>query len=266
MSTFKKCKAVMLPTNEKAQNCLVGYNDGSLLFQYKPNYYYTQEYLKSIQSLAYHLYILSDDEIKDGDWFWGEGMLKPEQAKVFESNLVNGFIKSACKKIIATTDYNLLYTQERTARGEYEQLSFETGKHYANFKPTNISKPSISFINKYIEAYNTKKYINDVLVEYQEVPVISDEEYSKVESGELSYKDTNPYNIFTLKKNPKDNTITIKKVKESWTREDLPIDSLKNLIGYIDTPIGRRTYHEDVITEIKVIKKWIEENYLTENL
>lgn len=58
----------------------------------------------------------------------------------------------------------------------------------------------------------------------------------------------------------KDNTITIRKVKDTWTKEDLPIDIMLNLIGYIDTPVGRKKYHPDVVEQTQLLKEWINKN------
>ena len=55
---FKKCKVVMLPTNEKA-NAL--WWSGHKLYVKGPE--------DSSRGELNHLYFLSDDEIKEGDWF-----------------------------------------------------------------------------------------------------------------------------------------------------------------------------------------------------
>ena len=62
-----------------------------------------------------------------------------------------------------------------------------------------LPKPSQSFIEKYIEKYNKGEQITDVLVEY------------------WAHTEEHPQ----LKINPKDNTITIKPVKDSWNREEV---------------------------------------------
>jgi hypothetical protein len=41
---------------------------------------------------------------------------------------------------------------------------------------------------------------------------------------------------------------------------ELPIGAMKNLIGYIDTPIGRRKYPDVVIDSVKELSKWLETN------
>ena len=67
-----------------------------------------------------------------------------------------------------------------------------------------LPQPSQQFIQKYIEAYNKGNIITDVLVEY---------EYLLDDMVVLPY--------WKLKVNPKDNTITIKKVKENFTKNEV---------------------------------------------
>lgn len=67
----------------------------------------------------------------------------------------------------------------------------------------NLPTLSDSFISKYIKEYNSGNIIEDVLIEYEQ----------------------NIYNCLTnqiiLKINPKDNYITIRKVKDSWNYDEM---------------------------------------------
>ena len=92
-----------------------------------------------------------------------------------------------------------------------------------------LPQPSQQFIQKYIEEYNKGNVITDVLVEYN---------YFLDDNGVLPY--------WNLKVNPKDNTITIKKVKDSWNREEILNDIEQAIIQGLD--IGQ--YRD----------KWIKEN------
>lgn len=47
---------------------------------------------------------------------------------------------------------------------------------------------------------------------------------------------------------------------EKINSDKLLIESIQNLIGYIDTPIGRRTYPDEVVSSVKNLKKWLEQN------
>lgn len=50
--------------------------------------------------------------------------------------------------------------------------------------------------------------------------------------------------------------------KRIYTEEELRplLEECLNLIGYIDTPIGRKTYSEDVVSMVKNMKSWIDKN------
>lgn len=56
---------------------------------------------------------------------------------------------------------------------------------------------------------------------------------------------------YRVKVNPKDNTITIKEVKDSWTRKE--VEQLLRRFWYEGT--GKMTGHPDCFCQ-----KWIEEN------
>ena len=182
-----------------------------------------------------HLYVLSNDEIKLFDWVYNnkENIVEQITSKtqlifVLEENKEN----QTFKKIIATTDKSL----EISNNLDYNQL-LPNRKDFRFYLP----QPSQQFIQKYIEEYNKGNIITDVLIEYE---LISNEEYF----GNTVNPDNDvPYFDEKLKINPKDNTITIKKVKDSYTREEV-----ENLIY---SAMKDRCY-----TTIAEWKKWIEEN------
>ena len=104
-------------------------------------------------------------------------------------------------KIIATTDTS---------------LNYET-PFYGMDEDNNFPQPSQQFIEKYIESYNKGEVITDVLVEYER-------HYNPQVYGTAAEK----YSIVDrLKINPKDNTITIKKLKDSWNREEVKQFAIK---------------------------------------
>ncbi len=188
---FKKATVVMLPTNQKAQDCLLLYNRRLNPLQANKGYY-TQEYLKEYNIQANHLYIISDEEIKEGDWVYtGNKIKQVKEVTNKHSYLVfddETLLSSDCKKIIATTD-NL----------------------DAREKGLRLPQPSQSFIDKYISEYNKGNQIVDVMVEY--------EEFALHYQGNREPND--PSKLIKLKVNLKDNTITIKRIKDSWTREEV---------------------------------------------
>jgi hypothetical protein len=185
----------MLPTNQKAENCLV--KSGSIIYNFKPNYLWTQSYLKEIMGEAYHLYIISGDEIKKGDFY-----IYPNQNCVWHNNEGTVPNKDA-RKIIATTD---------------ELICNRVNQDI-------LPQPSKSFIEKYVQEYNKGNKIEDVMVEYE-----FNDNYTDVE---VILR--NPE--YVVKVNPKDNTITIRSIKNSWTREELK-ETLVKAIVEIGSSVG----------------------------
>ena len=180
MEQFIIAKVVMLSTNEPSKiGNLATYQKRSLAKVIK-------EGINPIGSTVqfWNLYIISDDEIKKGDYYIIDDV--PELLKK------NGlkFIDDYCKKVIATTDTSLYIHQKET-------ISLPERVFY-------LPQPSKQFIEKYIEEYNKGNIITDVLVEY---------EYLLDDRAVLPY--------WNLKVNTKDNTITIKKLKETYNKEEL---------------------------------------------
>ena len=210
MSTFKKAKVVMLPTNQKTNRMICKDITGQdKIIAIKTKYLMAHE-----DYIGHHLYIISDDEIKEGDWFLSDSRgtkqeppkYRVEQCIKVENGWIFGHIEGMevghnpdwSKQIIATTEASL----EIVSKGinpVYEQLP----------------QPSQQFIEKYIEEYNKGNVITDVLVEYE---LISNEEYF---GNTINPDDNVPYFDERLKINSKDNTITIKKVKDSYSREEV---------------------------------------------
>ena len=130
-SKSKQCKVVMITTNGSTMGCLAGYSNWSLLFDFKESYGNT---IQLDEVSTFHLYIISDEEIKEGDYvidylndlygpYTNGDIIKTEFTKAY--------------KVIATTDTSL-----------------------------NFPKTKKSFISKYISEYNKYNIITDVMVEY----------------------------------------------------------------------------------------------------
>lgn len=233
----KKCQVWMLPT-DKADNVpfLRNINGRSdRLYPATKGYYYTQAYLKEQQFEANHLYITSDDEIKEGDWCVNESGRAKEIINcvliftgTWGGNLGSKMIKTKrggihycyCKKIIATTDKSLTISEVVYP----EELIHP------------LPQPSESFIQKYIECYNKGEVVKEVMVEYTNV-------WKDLKLNKLPD---------VLKINPKDNTITIRKIKDSWNREEVEL-------------LCRKAFRSAASNTIKALcpeleDKWIEEN------
>ena len=213
MNQFKREQVVMLPTNNTV-NALKGYSDKSLLFKYSPEYKSIPAEIKFVS--YFHLYIISDDEIKKGDWKYCTNK------KMFGQDLATTI---HTKKIIATTDRSLQINTFYKVTGVFDG---------------GLPQPSQQFIEKYIEEYNKGNIITDVLVEYETL---------KTTANNKHFGEGHIYSITNkLKINPKDNTITIKKLKDSWNREEVSnlIKLFANNYQYASNDIG--------------YNKWIEEN------
>jgi hypothetical protein len=183
MSTFKKTKVVMLPTNKKAPN-------HDYLFLYKPSNRLVKD------GFVQHLYFLLDEPIKEGDWCImldsiGNVFSNPQQY----TDPSTQYLNKGHRKIIATTDKSLMI------EGKCSCMKPEVGGCYQCNE--NLPQPSQSFIEKFVEEYNKGNVITEVMVEYER-----DEEIDG-------------YGYDTLKINFKDNTITIRKIKDSWNREEV---------------------------------------------
>lgn len=113
MNEFKKCKVVMLSSDKKSR---IGYGEFQLCEDKNGLYLPVsddskREALKDNNIIYKHLYILSYSEnIGKGDYFYIPDDIvtsQIEKAEYFEHNLVNGWVKKACFKIIASTDSSL---------------------------------------------------------------------------------------------------------------------------------------------------------------
>lgn len=200
MSTFKRAKVVMLPTAKASMDCIskcVKITDkafeeefvGKLAVIVNP--YYVDNYNNGTYSnhTPHHIYIISDDEIKEGDWIVS-GTNTLAQC-IYPENVHHKDIK----KIIATTDNSLFVTQQNDYLGQ---------------AIIQLPQPSETFIQKYVEEHNKGNVITDVMVEYK-----------TMNKGYTNKLDKPYQEIDILKVNSKENTITIKKVKDTFTKEDL---------------------------------------------
>lgn len=210
---FKKCKVVMLPTNEKANGMgiiVLNKQFNSLGLGYGNNIDNQQ-----------HLYIISDEEIKKGNW-----CINDNHDTLYQSDW-NVNETTNWSKVIATTDISLIFNH----------------KEFPVTVPL-LPSPSQSFIDKYISEYNKGNIIIDVMVEYED----------RLHYENTIYKDSNKLEL----KVSKDNTITIKRIKDSWSREEvksLVIDGMRFMNSYI---INHDTLHGQVAKQ--VANNWIEEN------
>lgn len=197
-----------------------------------------------------HLYIISNEDIKEGDWYvsymldisdLSNILTVPDTIKKANFNNTNKFIielySKYCKKIIATTDESLKIDNDITNQTSVIWDKRDIERVIVGSK--SLPKPSDSFISKYIEEYNAGRTIANVLVEY--------------EVGK-SYSGNSGLEVKQWLKIDSNNQITIKKVKDSYSREEV-IEVLHNSL---DAHTTKHTTLRQVF--VKQLNNWIKEN------
>lgn len=184
--TLKRAKVVMLSSNQKVTN-----GDGLLLGNnnlIKPITGAEYRKLTYLGFVPQHFYFLSDEEIKEGDApIW---CMNKNKDTVYLIEHITGFESENWDKIIATTNKSL-----------------------------GLPEPSKSFLEIFVRKYNKGNIITEVMVEYNEgrhIPGI-------VDCGDEDLWESDYYEPDILKVNPKDNTITIKPIKDSWSRDEVKL-------------------------------------------
>jgi len=225
------------------------------------------------------IYILSDDEIKGGDWCYDKSnnrivqviyKHKDTKSHYFVSanvNTKNEILKKGysieleeLKKIIATTDTSLtkdikmLCKSCKGSGGGFSPKCTTCKGSGIKIEKDFLPQPSQQFIEKYIESYNKGKIITDVLVEYNSEYIQTYPRSGRDCGGNEKYEF-----IETLKINSKDNTITIKELKNSWNREEHISNLIKYRVDYVE--FVKSSYFQPNEKEINIWStKWIEEN------
>ena len=225
MEQFERAKVVMLPAKGmldayKTPITEVYEDEGKLYLNKKE----IGELITELGS-PQHLCIISDDEIKENDY-----CLNLETNTVFKMHKHGLPTGNRNKKIIATTDTSLL------------KLRTDVPEYWSDSLP----QPSQQFIEKYIEEYNKGNVITDVLVEYEQdytnrncsTCSLGTDGTCELNLEKKCCSNTNNVTkhgdywiscldeeedseIYKIKVTPKDSTITIKKLKDSWNREEI---------------------------------------------
>lgn len=209
MKMQEKKQVVILSTEKVSKIGDIVSNDDRLLAMVIPYKYgknMTTEGAGSDKMKVQHLYILSDEEIKEGDWY----VLIQYKNKGYQlstqpcrSNEVQLQYKFNCKKIIATTNPELKFTDYRISP-------------VPNFM--ELPKISQDFIKAYIKAYNEGNTIKEVMVEYEEYHGINTS-LTEISSYNNDAKDYGK--DYKLRLRP-DNTIIVNRIKEKrYSREIL---------------------------------------------
>lgn len=132
MDNFKKCKVVLLSTPQNPTPISIGRTSNHM--EYHEFRFFKKEGIYD-NHIFKHLYILSDDKIKIGDWY-NDGDVIHSKSK-YNDALVDG--SKTARKIIASTDKSL-----------------------------NLDNIPEWFIKKFVDSYNDKNIIENVSVEFGE--------------------------------------------------------------------------------------------------
>ena len=211
--------------------------------------------------LLQHIYITSDEAIEKGNWVITRGGIRyvtsiNNKETFTDDGKVSGLEPSALchlvdyKLIIATTNKSLkIHTKE--------QWNLVSGLSTTFHKVNQLPEPSLEWLNwanYFIEQYNLGNIITKVMVEYCE-------QFICQKCGNVQYNDSDCNNCesnrvhlkYKLKVNS-DNTINIRYIKNSWSREDM-------------TNIAKLSYNKALksvgYSQIKFgewFDKWIEQN------
>ncbi len=193
-----------------------------------------------------HLYIVSDDEIKEGDWYIN-GMNEVSQFEVGVSS--TAFYKEqGIPKIIATTNPELGIGKK------IEITEDKVDNIIPNWK--RLPQPSKAFIEKYCKAGG----IDEVLVEY---------EYKYLRNPEF-YGTGMENTKWLVPKVDSHNTITIHSIKDSWTREEVEKIAAKFfLLGFGESAEGRNAeilwqgeekWLKEIFESHESLEKFVKEN------
>jgi len=221
-------KVVMLPT-EKASKIFI--KDGIL----KDSFGYRNICVKSDGYLPQHIHILSDDEIKEGDWYIAFNVDGEEMEL---RNSIKHLVKGLDRKVIATTDKSLSILIAGGTDGNAGMWEI-------------YPKLQESFIKAYIKAYNEGNPITEVEVEYETL--------YKNKKGLQPFPDEKcEEHIQQLKLNS-DNTIIIhSKEEKMYSREDLYM-SASFVVDQIAANRGNSDWNMKTTPKM-IVDKWIKEN------
>ena len=201
---LKRTKVVMLPTDDMSNITVMYPNRAGSYLQFGTRKYYAPEHVKS-----QHLYFITDEEIKEGDWVFSN---RTGSVGLCKHNWQGGY--NGSYKIIASTDPKLII--EKTQRSMLNNLITNRVK---------LPQPSKAFIEKYCKVGG----IDEVMVEYW----IDNDHIRRKHLRDVP-KGMNPETVVAsilseyLGSFPKVNSnkeITIHPIKTSWTLEELRLAS-----------------------------------------
>lgn len=152
MEKYKKAQVVILPTKGKSSFGMV--------YEINQLHLYTndddQNNICDDLAINQHLYFISDDKIKEGEWYIN--LQNPNKPYLNRSGSTNfDGLYTNCKKIIFTTDKSIINNPTHYEDGT--KRVFETNEF--------LPQPPKGFVETYIQAYNKGNIISDVMIEYE---------------------------------------------------------------------------------------------------
>lgn len=174
---YKQCEVVMLPNRgENFRNSKILTRLDKMIFADKKEID-VSKYLGKYGYNGYHLYILSDEEIKEGDWYFDGTDLVHKKTK-YNDALVDG--NKDAKKIILTTDQNLI-------KDGVQAIDDEFLKWF-------VKNPSCNYI-KTEPIYYAPGYNFDIPKEEskQEIPQLGTKEFNDLASAYFGGKPKQQY-------------------------------------------------------------------------
>jgi len=218
----KEVQVVMLPT-EKARMCkMIDLEDNSFKFLVQPNNNaFIDEKSHGFHIKPFHLYLVSNEEIKEGDWFitTNSGKNHNEKVLIEATRTTLEYVDKHDFKVIATTDKSLTVFY----KGHQKYTGIEIS--------ADVYLPGIptSFIEAYVKAEGK---IDKVMVEYVVHVMALD---TMEESLHLKLRE--------------DNTVKIHKIEEkTFTKDELA------------SAIERFSWDKTQGVDIETVQEWIEEN------
>jgi hypothetical protein len=240
--SYNKCKVVMLPAE-----------DISMIAEWNNKLEYYEKGADPHIVNNQHLYILSSGEIKEGDWVIYK---HPMHDNLLVTKIVNANYSSNCKAYAVkhTEGYGIIEGYSKII-ATTDRLNDRPKLHNGSILTSEIlPKLPESFIREYIEAYNKGNVITDVDVEYEEYCAHGDNCPSKG-----AYDKQYLCNIKIKTKTSNDNTIIIKKIKNSWSREEVEVLCRKAISEHCGLSISNQTYNPKESFEMAT-------NWITKNL
>lgn len=232
----------MLPTDKATAAILVNLRSGNLYCDKQEDYHHL---IKLKDWRGRHLYIVTDDEIKEGDWYYWVITNTVQQFKSVDGDKPS----DDCKKIIATTDTELTGIKQ-----EWEE--FEGDWHKSN--KLGLPQPSQAFIEKYCKVGG----IDEVEVEYEchmidtWLPKVNSHNEITIHPIKDSWSEKEMFELYAKAKQEGYEL----GIKDSWTREELRMQ-----LQYCVSLFAAEKKLTPTSTEMKEVNDWVD-NWIKENL